>query len=219
MSEIDEVLDDIARAICDSEAFMWLMVGANHPDAHLMALRGAWKAYSEAGGGYPSSTQGKRRSHSETCCQRGEGTVDDELACDAECWCHVEPHVSTDLPESTAPPPRECNCKERQAKWDRGETAPACPIHGPALVLDDTLWPVKFDDEIEEPTYDPRAAGTLYPTDTVKPIESGAQEYKGVILRSSVMGTLVVDMCKGCGVLVGDTEQHDYSHTKGRSQV
>jgi hypothetical protein len=192
----DEVLDDIARAICDSEAFMWLMVGANHPDAHLMALRGAWTAYHEAGGGYPSSTQGKRRSHSETCCQRGEGTVDDELSCDAECWCHVMPHVASDMPAS--------------------HTDPFTPQR---RVAAQALWPVKFDEEIEEPTYDPRAAGTLYPTDTVKPIESGAQEYKGTILRSSVMGLITVDMCKGCGVLVGDKDQHDYSHSKGRSQV
>lgn len=42
----------IAKSICDSEAFMWLMVGANHPEAHLMALREAWKAYTDAGGGY-----------------------------------------------------------------------------------------------------------------------------------------------------------------------
>lgn len=31
----------IAKAIVESEAFMWLMVGANHPDAHLDALRPA----------------------------------------------------------------------------------------------------------------------------------------------------------------------------------
>jgi hypothetical protein len=101
----------------------------------------------------------ERPEHHETCCQSGEGTVDDELSCDAECWCHSMPHLASDMPESGPwALQRMCNCSERQAKWDRGETAPACPIHGPDLVLDDAI------DEKLAP-YDPRAAGTLYPTD------------------------------------------------------
>lgn len=44
--------DKIARAIADSEALMWLMVGANHPDAHLNTLRGAYAAYTDVDGGY-----------------------------------------------------------------------------------------------------------------------------------------------------------------------
>ena len=48
-----EKLNDVARAICDSEAFMWLMVGANHPDSHLELLRKIWREhYLPAGGGY-----------------------------------------------------------------------------------------------------------------------------------------------------------------------
>lgn len=49
-------LDTIARVICDSEPFMWLMVGANHPESHLEALRKAYAKYVAEGGGY-----GKRR--------------------------------------------------------------------------------------------------------------------------------------------------------------
>ncbi len=49
-----ERLNLIARGICDSEAFMWLMVGGdpNWRDAHLTALREAWSVYRAAGGGY-----------------------------------------------------------------------------------------------------------------------------------------------------------------------
>ena len=42
----------IAQAICNSEPFMWLMVGSNHQEAQLQALRDAWRAYVEADGGY-----------------------------------------------------------------------------------------------------------------------------------------------------------------------
>lgn len=46
-------LDKIARAICDSEAFMWLMVGSNHPEAQLSVLRQIWREhYIVNGGGY-----------------------------------------------------------------------------------------------------------------------------------------------------------------------
>ena len=41
-----------AQEICDSEAFMWLMAGANHPEMHLDVLREAYDRYRELGGGY-----------------------------------------------------------------------------------------------------------------------------------------------------------------------
>ena len=37
---------------CDSEALMWLMAGANHPELHLEALRPIYNEYRETGGGY-----------------------------------------------------------------------------------------------------------------------------------------------------------------------
>jgi hypothetical protein len=43
---------NIALAICNSEQFMWLMVGANHTESHLRALRPAFKRFTELGGGY-----------------------------------------------------------------------------------------------------------------------------------------------------------------------
>lgn len=42
----------IALAICNSEPFMWLMVGSNHTEMQLDAIRPAWKAFREAGGGW-----------------------------------------------------------------------------------------------------------------------------------------------------------------------
>ena len=43
---------DIAHNIIGSEAMIWLIVGANHPEAHLGAMRPAvntyWKAYGNA---------------------------------------------------------------------------------------------------------------------------------------------------------------------------
>ena len=42
--------EEWALAIVQSEAFMWLMVGANHPEAHLSVLRGAWDQYRAVGG-------------------------------------------------------------------------------------------------------------------------------------------------------------------------
>jgi len=96
----------------------------------------------------------------------------------------------------------------------------------------------------EPPAYDPRAAGTLYPTNGLvhhgccgcrdcnggfaggqqssKVVEQpmhGAQEYVAVGLGRTGLGDASTMMCKGCGVLVGDETQHDYSHSKGRSQV
>lgn len=51
---------DIAEAICDSEAFMWLMAGSNHTEAQLSILRKTWREhYVPAGGGY-----GKQRAQS-----------------------------------------------------------------------------------------------------------------------------------------------------------
>lgn len=43
--------EEIAVAVMESEQMMWLMVGSNHPESHLNALREAWKQYKEAGGG------------------------------------------------------------------------------------------------------------------------------------------------------------------------
>lgn len=41
---------EIALEVMQSESMMWLMVGANHPESHLDALRDAWDAYVAAGG-------------------------------------------------------------------------------------------------------------------------------------------------------------------------
>ena len=42
----------IAIDILESEPFAWLMVGSNHTETQLAALRPAWKAYVQMGGGY-----------------------------------------------------------------------------------------------------------------------------------------------------------------------
>ena len=42
--------DRLANAILGSESFMWLMAGANHPEAHLSALRPAFDKWVAAGG-------------------------------------------------------------------------------------------------------------------------------------------------------------------------
>lgn len=42
--------DKIAIEMIRSEAFTWLMVGANHPEAHLSALREAWDKWIDSGG-------------------------------------------------------------------------------------------------------------------------------------------------------------------------
>lgn len=42
--------DRLANAVLGSESFMWLMAGANHPDAHLSALRPAYDKWMAAGG-------------------------------------------------------------------------------------------------------------------------------------------------------------------------
>jgi hypothetical protein len=40
----------IANGIMASESFMWLMVGANHPESHCANLRNAFKAWRDNGG-------------------------------------------------------------------------------------------------------------------------------------------------------------------------
>lgn len=40
----------LANAVLGSESFMWLMAGANHPEAHLSALRPAYDKWQAAGG-------------------------------------------------------------------------------------------------------------------------------------------------------------------------
>jgi hypothetical protein len=42
----------IAVEILESEPFAWLMVGSNHTETQLAALRPAWAAYVRLGGGY-----------------------------------------------------------------------------------------------------------------------------------------------------------------------
>ena len=49
--------EQVAVAIMESESMMWLMVGANHPDAHIGNLRKGWDMYKAAGG----STYGHQR--------------------------------------------------------------------------------------------------------------------------------------------------------------
>ena len=57
----EEKRNDVARAICDSEAFMWLMVGSNHTESQLSLLRGIWKEhYLPAGGGYGAKVRGRK---------------------------------------------------------------------------------------------------------------------------------------------------------------
>ena len=48
-SDVDE-RNSLASAILGSESFMWLMAGANHPEAHLSALRPAYDKWKAAGG-------------------------------------------------------------------------------------------------------------------------------------------------------------------------
>jgi hypothetical protein len=51
--------DAIAEEILSSEEFTWLMVGANHPQIHLNALKPAWAAWRERGGRSVFSPQWK----------------------------------------------------------------------------------------------------------------------------------------------------------------
>jgi len=50
--ERDKPINAIPRAICNSESFMWLMVGSNHLESQLNALRPAWVEYRNVGGGW-----------------------------------------------------------------------------------------------------------------------------------------------------------------------
>jgi hypothetical protein len=50
--EREKPLNAIPRAICNSEPFMWLMAGSNHPEMQRAALRPAMLAYLNAGGGW-----------------------------------------------------------------------------------------------------------------------------------------------------------------------
>lgn len=42
----------IAETIVSSEAFMWLMAGANHAESHLSALRPAYREWVSLSGGW-----------------------------------------------------------------------------------------------------------------------------------------------------------------------
>ncbi len=44
--------EEIALAIVNSEAFMWLMVGSNHEKMNLDILRPAYRAFCDNGGGF-----------------------------------------------------------------------------------------------------------------------------------------------------------------------
>ena len=55
IEELDEFNNEaernrIANGIMASESFMWLMVGANHPESHCANLRDAFKAWRDNGG-------------------------------------------------------------------------------------------------------------------------------------------------------------------------
>jgi len=144
------------------------------------------------------------REHHENCCTRGEGSLAEELECDAECWCHKE------VPDG-------------------------------------------------QPSYDPRAAGTVYPTNQgdglhhhgccgcpdcrggfagrqtaiIHPPEGGwvpgviyvqGQTYKeiGALVRDvseSIRAVTALYECEGCGGAVSDTDQHNLFHSKTRSIV
>lgn len=47
-----EELINLALSIVDSESFMWLMMGSNHPDLHIARLRELYMTYRNAGGGF-----------------------------------------------------------------------------------------------------------------------------------------------------------------------
>jgi hypothetical protein len=102
--------------------------------------------------------------------------------------------------------------------------------------------------ETEFPTFDPRAAGALYPTDRgdglyhhgccgcpncrggfagrqipdpVEPPVEGLrkQQYYMGAMQTSPLGTTIAQVCEGCGCVVGDLDQHDEWHRKTRSIV
>lgn len=157
------------------------------------------------------------REHKEGCCTNSDGTWSESQECDASCWCHIpiEPVTAVDIarsmeiPEEVVEAPQPyCNCRERRGLWEEGKTAPACPIHGiellPGLNIPE-----------EPPTYDPRAAGTVYPSQPV----AKAQTYVLHGLGKTQFGDAASNRCEACGCLVGDKIQHDVWHSKTRSQV
>ena len=51
-SDLSRKRTQIALDICNSESFMWLMVGSNHVEGQLESLRSAWKAFCDVNGGW-----------------------------------------------------------------------------------------------------------------------------------------------------------------------
>jgi len=62
--ERDKPINAIPRAICNSEPFMWLMVGSNHIENQLNALRPAWTTLLDAGGGWGQTVRPDERGQS-----------------------------------------------------------------------------------------------------------------------------------------------------------
>jgi len=62
--ERDKPINAIPRAICNSEPFMWLMVGSNHTENQLNALRPAWTTLLDAGGGWGQTVRADERGES-----------------------------------------------------------------------------------------------------------------------------------------------------------
>lgn len=57
-TDLDAEKARIAISILESEPFAWLMVGSNHTEMQLAALRPAWEAYVQMGGGYFNRARG-----------------------------------------------------------------------------------------------------------------------------------------------------------------
>ena len=82
--ENDADLNKIARAICDSEPFMWLMVGSNHTESQLAALRDVWREhYLPAGGGYGARAR-RVASPGQHAYEDNDSAGRDCLVCDRE---------------------------------------------------------------------------------------------------------------------------------------
>jgi len=62
--ERDKPINAIPRAICNSEPFMWLMVGSNHTENQLNALRPAWTTLLDAGGGWGQTVRADEQGQS-----------------------------------------------------------------------------------------------------------------------------------------------------------
>lgn len=137
------------------------------------------------------------REHKEGCCTNSDGTWSESQECDAQCWCHIpiEPVTAVDIARTMEIPEEVVEFPE--------SVYPAEP--GAANVaLDD-----------EPPPYDPRAAGTVYPSQPV----AKAQSYVLHGLGKTQFGDAAANRCEACGCLVGDKIQHDVWHSKTRSQV